>query len=98
MRALTLMIATALFCAVPALTAPATAEPISPDRHQAARDMFEHLVNIPTVFGRGEVPTLANYLADQYRAAGFPADNVHVIPYDSTDPVANKTDKTAALI
>ena len=60
--------------------------------------MFEHLVNIPTVFGRGQVPTLASYLADQYKAAGFPADNVHLLPYDSTDPVAKVTEKTAALI
>ena len=60
--------------------------------------MFEHLVDIPTVFGRGEVPTLAAYLADQYKAAGFPADDIKLVPYDSTDPVAKVTDKTAALI
>jgi acetylornithine deacetylase/succinyl-diaminopimelate desuccinylase-like protein len=87
-----------LLGALPAMTAPAPAEGISPDRQKAAHDMFEHVIDLPTVFGRGEVPTLANYLADQYKAAGFPADSVHVIPYDSTDPVAKVTDKTAALI
>jgi acetylornithine deacetylase/succinyl-diaminopimelate desuccinylase-like protein len=98
MRVLNFMIAAALLGAMPAMTAPVPAEKLSPDRHRAARDMYEHLVNIPTVFGRGKVPTLANYLADQYRAAGFPADDVHVVPYDSTDPVAKVTEKTAALI
>ena len=98
MRIVNLLIATALVGAMPALAAPAPAESISADRHQATHDMFEHLVNIPTVFGRGQVPTLAGYLADQYKAAGFPADSVRVLPYDSTDPVAKVTDKTAALI
>jgi acetylornithine deacetylase/succinyl-diaminopimelate desuccinylase-like protein len=98
MSKLSLLIAAALLGAMPAMPASTRADKLSPDRHLAAHDMFEYLVNIPTVFGRGKVPTLANYLADQYRAAGFPADDVHVVPYDSTDPVARVTDKTAALI
>ena len=98
MRIFSFLIGAAFFGAMPAMTAPVSAEKLSPDRHQAAHDMFEHLVNIPTVFGRGNVPTLANYLADQYRAAGFPADDVRVVPYDSTDPVGQTSDKTAALI
>ena len=43
------------------------------------------IVNIPTVLGRGRVPEEAQYLADQYRAAGFPADDIHVLPYDTTN-------------
>ncbi len=98
MRALNLLIAIALLGAMPAMSAPNPADGLSPDRHKATHDMYEHLVDIPTVFGRGRVPELANYLADQYKAAGFSADNVKVRPYDSTDPVAKVTDKTAALI
>jgi acetylornithine deacetylase/succinyl-diaminopimelate desuccinylase-like protein len=98
MRVMSFLIAAALLGAMPAMTAPVPTEGISPDRHQAAHDMFEHLVNIPSVFGRGQVPLLANYLADQYKAAGFPADNVQVRPYDSTNPVSKITDKTAAMI
>ena len=98
MRRLNFIFATSLLAAIPAITTPAAADKPAPERHQATHDMFEHLVNIPTVFGRGKVPTLANYLADQYRAAGFPADDVKVMTYDSTDPVAKVTDKTAALI
>jgi acetylornithine deacetylase/succinyl-diaminopimelate desuccinylase-like protein len=98
MRILSVLIAAALLGSMPAMTAPVAAVRLSPERHRAVHDMFERLVNTPTVFGRGQVPTLANYLADQYRAAGFPADDIKVIPYDSTDPVAKVTDKTAALI
>jgi len=98
MSKLSVLIAAALLGAMPAMPASTTADKLAPDRQRAAHDMFEHLVNIPTVFGRGNVPTLANYLADQYRAAGFPADDVRLVPYDSTDPVGHVTDKTAALI
>lgn len=92
------VLAVASMLAVPVIAATATAEKLSPERHRATHDMFEHLVNIPTVFGRGNVPKLANYLAEQYRKAGFPADDVRVLPYDSTDPVAKVTEKTAALL
>jgi acetylornithine deacetylase/succinyl-diaminopimelate desuccinylase-like protein len=98
MRVLKLLIAAAVLGALPAMGTPTATERLAPASHQAAHDLFEHLVNIPTVFGRGKVPELANYLAEQYRAAGFPADDVRVVPYDSVDPVAKITDKTAALI
>lgn len=98
MRILGLLMGAAFLAAMPAMTAPVSADKLSPDRHRAAHDMFEHLVNIPTVFGRGNVPTLATYLAEQYRLAGFAADDIKVIPYDSSDPVGKVTDKTAALI
>ena len=98
MRMKTLLISTALLTAMPVLAAPPTAGKISPERQAATHDMFEHVVNIPTVFGRGKVPEMANYLADQYKAAGFPAADVEVVPYESVDPVAKVTEKTAALI
>jgi acetylornithine deacetylase/succinyl-diaminopimelate desuccinylase-like protein len=63
-----------------ALAAPPTAEPW----HGRARAMLEHLVNVPTVIGRNRVPELANWIADQYRAEGFPADDIKVLPYDDT--------------
>ena len=80
MRTAFLLAATALI-ATPALAAP-----------DATRAMFEKVVNIPTVLGRGKVPEMAQYLADQYIAAGFPAADVKVVPYDTTG------DKTAVLI
>ena len=86
--------------AVPSAAAPGPkpASVLTAERHKAVHDMFEHVVNIPTVFGRGKVPEMATYLADAYKAAGLPAADVEVIAYDSTDPVANVTEKTAALV
>lgn len=98
MRLLSLLVAASLCGSVAAIAAPVGAGKLSPDRQRATRDMFEHVLNIPTVFGRGKVPEMANYLADQYKAAGFPADDVKVVPYESSDPVAKATEKTAALI
>ncbi len=98
MRVKGFLISTVLLGAAPAIAAPAPTNKVSPERHQATHDMFEHVVNIPTVFGRGKVPEMANYLADHYKAAGFPAADVQVVSYDSTDPVAKVTEKTAALI
>ncbi|MEO8227408.1 MAG: M20/M25/M40 family metallo-hydrolase [Gemmatimonadota bacterium] len=65
-----------------ATAAPAAAQ--SPDWHARTRAMFEHVVNIPTVIGRGRVPEMARYLADQFRAAGWSEQDIRIMPYDST--------------
>ena len=59
--------------------------------------MFEHVVNIPTVIGRHQMPGMAQYLADQLIAAGFPAADVRVMPYH-TGSATTGEDDTAALI
>lgn len=67
-----------------ALPAIAHATPQSDPWHAKARALLEHAVNVPTVAGRGRVPELAAYLADQYRAAGIPDADIKVIPYEKT--------------
>ena len=79
-----------------AIAAPA-APSLSPARHQATLDMFEHVINTPTVIGRHQVPGMAQYVADQFTAAGFPAADVHVLPYH-TESATTGGDDTAALI
>lgn len=71
-----------------ALPAMAHATPQNDQWHAKARALLEHSVNVPTVAGRGRVPELAAYLADQYRAAGIPDADIKIMPYE----------KTAALI
>ncbi|MCA1653182.1 MAG: M20/M25/M40 family metallo-hydrolase [Sphingomonadales bacterium] len=80
-----------------AAAAPAAVPTLSPARATATRAMFEHVINTPTVIGRHQVPAMATYLADQYKAAGFPAADVHVIPYH-TGSATTGEDDTAALI
>lgn len=45
------------------------------------REMIKTAVEIPTVAGRGEMKRMADYLAGQFRAAGWPAEDVKVLPY-----------------
>ncbi len=76
----------------------APAAPLSPARHAATRAMFERLIDTPTVIGRGKVPEMAAYIADQFKAAGFPAADVQVIPYKTAAKDGGDADATAALI
>ena len=66
-------------------------------QHDATHAMFEHIVDIPTVIGRHRVPEEAQYVADQFKAAGFPAADIHVLPYH-TGSATQGDDDTAALI
>src|SRR3954469_15758697 len=68
--------------------------PRAGDRWQAkAHEIFQHAIEIPTVEGRGKVPELAQYLADQYKAAGWAESDIHVLPYEG-----NPGNQTAALV
>jgi acetylornithine deacetylase/succinyl-diaminopimelate desuccinylase-like protein len=86
------LLSTAASAASPvALTEPL---PKAGDRWQAkAHEIFQHAIEIPTVEGRGKVPELAQYLADQYKAAGWAESDIHVLPYEG-----NPGNQTAALV
>lgn len=43
-----------------------------------AREIFARVISIPTELGRNKVPEMAEYLAQEFRAAGFPAEDVTV--------------------
>jgi acetylornithine deacetylase/succinyl-diaminopimelate desuccinylase-like protein len=90
-----LLAATAL--AVVASAATAAAPTLTKAQHDAAHAMFEHVINTPTVIGRHKVPEMAQYVADQFKAGGFPDADVHVIPYH-TGSATTGDDDTAAVI
>lgn len=73
------------------LATPAFATPANNQWHAKARDMLDKAIAYPTVAGRGQVPAYAQYLADQYKAAGF--TDIRIVPYEGL-----KGDSTAALI
>ncbi len=54
------------------------------DWHARTRAMFQRVIAIPTVTGRGRVPDMARYLAGEFRAAGWPDSAIRIMPYDST--------------
>jgi acetylornithine deacetylase/succinyl-diaminopimelate desuccinylase-like protein len=80
-----------------ATPAGAAAPALTPAQHDATHAMFEHIIDIPTVIGRHRVPEEAQFVADQFIAGGFPAADVHVMPYH-TGSATTGEDDTAALI
>jgi acetylornithine deacetylase/succinyl-diaminopimelate desuccinylase-like protein len=76
------------------LSSAAFAADPAPDKWDSkAREIYAHAIGIPTVQGRGKVPELAQYLADEYKAAGWAEGDIHVLPYEGAPG-----DKTAALV
>jgi acetylornithine deacetylase/succinyl-diaminopimelate desuccinylase-like protein len=73
-------------------TSGAADAPGSRPSDRKAREIFEKIISIPTELGRSKVPEMAEYLAGEFRAAGFPGDDVKVIPYKLAG------DQTAVLI
>ena len=57
------------------------------------RVLFEKAIEIPTVIGRGQMPKMAGLIVEELKAAGFPAEDIKVIPYEGLPG-----DKTAAVV
>jgi acetylornithine deacetylase/succinyl-diaminopimelate desuccinylase-like protein len=75
----------------------AAAPKLTDAQRTATHAMFEHVINTPTVIGRHQVPGMAQYVADQFKAGGFPEADIHVLPYH-TESATTGGDDTAALI
>jgi acetylornithine deacetylase/succinyl-diaminopimelate desuccinylase-like protein len=78
-----------LLCACMATSSAWAAKPGSgsqaPAEVQArARDIYRAIIGFDTSQGRGQVPVMARHLAEQFRAAGFPAEDIHVLPLGDT--------------
>jgi acetylornithine deacetylase/succinyl-diaminopimelate desuccinylase-like protein len=91
------LIATASLLAIASATNAAAPPQLTAAQHEATHAMFEHIVDIPTVIGRHRVPEEAQYVADQFKAAGFPEADIHVVPYH-TGSATTGDDDTAAVI
>jgi acetylornithine deacetylase/succinyl-diaminopimelate desuccinylase-like protein len=57
-----------------------------------AREMFARVIAMPTAKGLEQVPVMAEYLAGELRAAGFPAGDIRILPFEGVG------DKTASLV
>jgi acetylornithine deacetylase/succinyl-diaminopimelate desuccinylase-like protein len=61
--------------------------------HQAkAREIYAKSISIPTSLGNAKVKEFAEYLAGEFRAAGFPNEDIHIVPFKG------EGDETASLI
>src|SRR3569833_1275685 len=93
-RAIALLLAAAVSTGAVAATDPRTLPTMLPPAWQAkTREGFKQAIEIPSVHHRGEVPRVAKLLADQFKAAGIPAADIHFMPYE-----ALPGDQTMALI
>ena len=91
------LLATAALLALVQTAAGAAGPQLTPAQREATHALFEHVIDTPTVIGRHNVPQMAQYLADQFKAAGFPAADIHLMPYH-TGSATTGDDDTAALI
>ena len=80
-----------------AIAAPPAKPSLTPAQRTATHDMFEHVINTPTVIGRHRTPEMAQYVANQFKAAGFTEADIHVLPYHTGSSTSGE-DETAALI
>jgi acetylornithine deacetylase/succinyl-diaminopimelate desuccinylase-like protein len=80
---------TLLLACLPAL---AVAQPAA-DWNACGRAMLAHAIELPTVEGRGQLPALQAYFADQFGKAGWAESDIRILPYKGS-----ATNDTAALI
>ena len=48
---------------------------------RTALEIYRTLIGYRSAAGHGQVPAVARYLADRFRAGGFPDEDIHVLPY-----------------
>lgn len=93
-RVLAALLGAAVSTTAPAATDPRTVSTQLPPAWQAkTRELFKQAIEIPSVHNRGETQRMAKLLADQFRAAGIPGSDIHIMPYE-----ALPGDQTVALI
>jgi acetylornithine deacetylase/succinyl-diaminopimelate desuccinylase-like protein len=71
-----------LTAALALLSAGASAQ-TAPDEAQA-RQIFERIVAFRTAKGHGQVPAMANYLAETLKTGGVPESDIRILPHEET--------------
>jgi len=89
MRIKSVLVLATLLCAVGAGAAtPAERSP----QELKAREIYAKVIGIPSSRGNDKVPAVAEYLVGEFRAAGFPAEDIHIVPFKG------EGDNTASLV
>ncbi|MDH4045090.1 MAG: hypothetical protein OEW06_11580, partial [Gemmatimonadota bacterium] len=66
-----------LLTLAPSLSAQVSSSDYTAPYQQRALEIFRTSIGYRTAASHGQVPVLARYLADQFRAGGFPDEDVH---------------------
>src|SRR5262249_32599955 len=64
--------------------APALAPPADQASQTLARDILQHIIAMDTSVEGHQVPQTAGYLAGLFRNAGFPENDIHIVPVGDT--------------
>jgi acetylornithine deacetylase/succinyl-diaminopimelate desuccinylase-like protein len=88
--ALAALVSTAASAAVDPRTVPTK---LDPAWQAKTREVFKQAIEIPSVHNRGQTQKMAELLASEFRKAGIPESDIHIMPYE-----ALPGDNTVALI
>jgi acetylornithine deacetylase/succinyl-diaminopimelate desuccinylase-like protein len=66
---------------------------LDPKWQAKTRALLEQVIEIPTVMKRGNVPKMAEVIANELKAAGIPAEDIKILPHEGLPG-----DNTATLI
>lgn len=70
-----------LFCG---FAGAASAQAPSPAQRAQAREIYQRITAFDTSVEGAQTPAMANYLAGLFRSAGFPAEDIQVLPLNGT--------------
>ncbi len=70
---------------LPPLSAAPPPSPATGPIDAKSREIFAKVISIPTQLGNAKVPEMAAYLAGEFRAAGFPAEDITITPFKLPD-------------
>ena len=65
-------------------TSAASAQAPSEAQRTQAREIYQRIIAFDTSVEGAQTPAMAAYLAGLFRAAGFPAEDVQVLPLNGT--------------
>jgi acetylornithine deacetylase/succinyl-diaminopimelate desuccinylase-like protein len=77
----TISIVVALIVLPVALPAQDSSSDYTEPYQREALDIYRTIIGYRTAATHGQVPEVANYLADRFRGGGFPAEDVRVLPF-----------------
>ena len=92
MRVLCVCVSLLLLLSVPAAAQNSSADYSKPYQRKAL-EIYRNSISYRTAMTHGQVPQLAAYLADQFRAGGFPDEDIHLLPF-----TLENGEKTASLV
>ena len=75
------LVAVTLLLAPPVAFAQDSSADYTEPYQREALEIYRTILGYRTAATHGQVPEVANYLADRFREGGFPDEDIHVLPF-----------------